>query len=301
MAISVDNASENDSAIEFLRKTFAKKDNCLLNGKWIHIRCAAHILNLVVQDGIKSVDKAIENIRYADKDKIMEKEEDSETMIIDSSEDEGNGIVKSFAWMSAYDQRWRCEKEILEKGKGKFKDRKKVPSPPKKESVGKDAECFHSGKIGHLKRNCPSYLVELKQGYALNTVARILNMVPMKKVKKSTLYEIWHGSIMCAMTFMRPNVSYALSMTDKFRKDHGEKHWTAVENILRHHYICEVVSLQNVEVIKVHIDDNTVDPLMKALSCDKHEFHVNGMGLHFVGLDSSYFNSCIWDIRTDII
>nr|GEU96879.1 zinc finger BED domain-containing protein RICESLEEPER 2-like [Tanacetum cinerariifolium] len=51
MAVSVDNASANDSAIDFLRKTFAKKDNCLLNGKWIHIRCTAHILNLVVQDG----------------------------------------------------------------------------------------------------------------------------------------------------------------------------------------------------------------------------------------------------------
>nr|GEV83126.1 hypothetical protein [Tanacetum cinerariifolium] len=65
MAISVDNASANDSAIDLLRKTFANKDNCLLNGKWIHIRCTAHILNLVVQDGIKLFDKAIENIRYA--------------------------------------------------------------------------------------------------------------------------------------------------------------------------------------------------------------------------------------------
>nr|GEV26633.1 ribonuclease H-like domain-containing protein [Tanacetum cinerariifolium] len=33
MHVSVDNASANDSAIDFLRKTFAKKDNCLLNGK----------------------------------------------------------------------------------------------------------------------------------------------------------------------------------------------------------------------------------------------------------------------------
>ena len=65
LAISVDNASANDTAIDFLRKTFAKKDNCLLNGKWIHIRCAAHILNLVVQDGIRVVDKSVENIRYA--------------------------------------------------------------------------------------------------------------------------------------------------------------------------------------------------------------------------------------------
>nr|GEU33514.1 hypothetical protein [Tanacetum cinerariifolium] len=61
----VDNESANDSAIDFLRKTSAKKDNCLLNGKWIHIKCAAHSLNLIVQDGIKSVDMSIQNIRYA--------------------------------------------------------------------------------------------------------------------------------------------------------------------------------------------------------------------------------------------
>nr|GEV07499.1 zinc finger BED domain-containing protein RICESLEEPER 2-like [Tanacetum cinerariifolium] len=65
MAVSVDNASANDSAIDFLRKTFAKKDNCLLNRKRIHIICAAHILNLVVQDGIKSVDMSIQSNRYA--------------------------------------------------------------------------------------------------------------------------------------------------------------------------------------------------------------------------------------------
>ncbi|GKC97687.1 zinc finger BED domain-containing protein RICESLEEPER 2-like protein [Tanacetum coccineum] len=65
LSISVDNASANDTALDFLRKIFAKKDNCLLNGKWIHIRCVAHILNLVVQDGIRVIDKSIANIRYA--------------------------------------------------------------------------------------------------------------------------------------------------------------------------------------------------------------------------------------------
>ncbi|GJR18538.1 zinc finger, CCHC-type containing protein [Tanacetum coccineum] len=54
-----------------------------------------------------------------------------------------------------------------------------------------------------------------------------------------------------------------------------------------HHYICEAVSLHNVEVIKIHTDDNTADSLTKALLCDKNEFHVNGMGLPFVGLNSS--------------
>ncbi|XP_076912940.1 zinc finger BED domain-containing protein RICESLEEPER 2-like [Bidens hawaiensis] len=62
--ISVDNASENDSAIDFLNIVYANNHISLLHGKWIHIRCAAHILNLVVQDGMKNVDESIENIRY---------------------------------------------------------------------------------------------------------------------------------------------------------------------------------------------------------------------------------------------
>ncbi|GJZ16339.1 hypothetical protein Tco_0552016 [Tanacetum coccineum] len=185
---------------------------------------------------------------------------------------------------------------------------------------------------------------------------------------------------MYVMTCTRRGVSYALSMTSIFQKDHGEEHWTAVKNIIRavawkslkkdiiaisstkaecifvleiaqvaylmkkfieelgevqsiknpvkvycdnsntvllvnecitqsgsrhmlhrHHYIREVVSLQNVEVIKVHIDEHIADHLTNALPCDKHEFHVSGMGLCFVGLESSWFYLCIWDSGNDAI
>nr|GEW84112.1 hypothetical protein [Tanacetum cinerariifolium] len=52
-----------------------------------------------------------------------------------------------------------------------------------------------------------------------------------------------------------------------------------------HHYIHEAIGLPNVEVIRVHTDDSTANPLMKALPCDKHSFHANGMGLRYIGLD----------------
>nr|GEX23913.1 hypothetical protein [Tanacetum cinerariifolium] len=55
--------------------------------------------------------------------------------------------------------------------------------------------------------------------------------------------------------------------------------------LCRHHYIRKEISLQNVEVIKVHTNDNTDDPLTKALPYDKHEFHVNGMGPRYIGLE----------------
>ncbi|GJU52860.1 retrotransposon protein, putative, ty1-copia subclass [Tanacetum coccineum] len=47
---------------------------------------------------------------------------------------------------------------------GRSKGRKKAPPPLKNESIAKDAECFHCGKIGHWKSNFPSYLAELKCG-----------------------------------------------------------------------------------------------------------------------------------------
>ena len=42
------------------------------------------------------------------------------------------------------------------------------------------------------------------------------------------------GSIMYAMLCTRPDISYALSITSRFQKDHGEDHWTAVKNILKY-------------------------------------------------------------------
>ena len=42
------------------------------------------------------------------------------------------------------------------------------------------------------------------------------------------------GSILYAMLFTRPDVSYALSMTTKFQSDPDECHWIAVKNILKY-------------------------------------------------------------------
>ena len=42
------------------------------------------------------------------------------------------------------------------------------------------------------------------------------------------------GSIMYAMLYTRPDVSYALSMTSRFQSDPVECHWIAVKNILKY-------------------------------------------------------------------
>ena len=42
------------------------------------------------------------------------------------------------------------------------------------------------------------------------------------------------GSIMYAMIFTRPDVSYALSVASRYQADPGESHWTLVKNILKY-------------------------------------------------------------------
>nr|KAJ0207633.1 hypothetical protein LSAT_V11C500282980 [Lactuca sativa] len=67
MTITVDNASANDKAIEILMK---KLPNLYDGGKQLHVRCMAHILNLIVRDefdqhqsSIKCMQKAVKYIR----------------------------------------------------------------------------------------------------------------------------------------------------------------------------------------------------------------------------------------------
>ncbi|KAK1560563.1 hypothetical protein Q3G72_028080 [Acer saccharum] len=59
--IAVDNCSTNDSMIDKIKNKFS--DKLLLGGKFFHMRCCAHILNLVVRDGLKVIADGIEKIR----------------------------------------------------------------------------------------------------------------------------------------------------------------------------------------------------------------------------------------------
>ncbi|KAL5787328.1 hypothetical protein ACOSP7_004277 [Xanthoceras sorbifolium] len=59
--ITVDNCSTNDSMIDKIKNKFS--DALLLGGKLFHLQCCAHILNLVVRDGLKVIAEGIEKIR----------------------------------------------------------------------------------------------------------------------------------------------------------------------------------------------------------------------------------------------
>ena len=55
--ITVNNASSNDMAIEYLKRKTYDKMGSLLGCKFLHMHCCAHILNLIVQDGLKDLNE----------------------------------------------------------------------------------------------------------------------------------------------------------------------------------------------------------------------------------------------------
>ncbi|KAE8727288.1 hypothetical protein F3Y22_tig00005566pilonHSYRG00018 [Hibiscus syriacus] len=64
----IDNASSNDVAISYLKSRMEDWNTHPLKGEHMHVRCCAHILNLVVQDGLKewnsSISKIMNAVRY---------------------------------------------------------------------------------------------------------------------------------------------------------------------------------------------------------------------------------------------
>ncbi|XP_071905600.1 zinc finger BED domain-containing protein RICESLEEPER 2-like [Coffea arabica] len=62
-SITLDNASANDSCVAILKNQLKSKNSLVCDGMLFNVHCCAHILNLIVQDGLKEIDKSVELIR----------------------------------------------------------------------------------------------------------------------------------------------------------------------------------------------------------------------------------------------
>lgn len=66
--MTLDNASSNTCFVALLISQLNIRNALICNGEYIHMRCCCHIINLIVQDGLKvideSVNKIIECIKY---------------------------------------------------------------------------------------------------------------------------------------------------------------------------------------------------------------------------------------------
>jgi hypothetical protein len=61
--ITLDNASVNDLCVVNLKPKLNMKKALPCEGELFHMRCCAHILNLIVQDGLKEIIGVIQKIR----------------------------------------------------------------------------------------------------------------------------------------------------------------------------------------------------------------------------------------------
>ena len=66
--LTVDNASSNLTTITFLQRVTKDWNGTILENEFMHMRCYAHILNLIVKESLKEIDasvaKVCEAVRY---------------------------------------------------------------------------------------------------------------------------------------------------------------------------------------------------------------------------------------------
>lgn len=61
LTVTVDNAAANDTAFGYLKKKF----NNIRDGHYMHVRCIAHSLNLIVKKGLSDLYVSVSRVRGA--------------------------------------------------------------------------------------------------------------------------------------------------------------------------------------------------------------------------------------------
>jgi hypothetical protein len=70
---TVDNASANASAIDILKDDFELSGSLPIGGLLFHVRCCAHITNLLVQAGLTEIWEIIDTVRQGIKYMVASK------------------------------------------------------------------------------------------------------------------------------------------------------------------------------------------------------------------------------------
>ncbi|PHT55519.1 hypothetical protein CQW23_04005 [Capsicum baccatum] len=61
--VTFDNASANDVAITHLKQKIGDWKGVIMRNNFLHVRCNAHILNLIVKDGLSEQNESISRVR----------------------------------------------------------------------------------------------------------------------------------------------------------------------------------------------------------------------------------------------
>lgn len=62
-SITLDNTSSNTCFVGLLISQLNIRSSLICNGEYFHVRCCCHIINLIVQDGLKVIDGSVNKIR----------------------------------------------------------------------------------------------------------------------------------------------------------------------------------------------------------------------------------------------
>lgn len=62
--ITVDNAKSNDSTIRILKDDFELRNVLLIGGQLFHVRCCAHVTNLLFQARLAKIGDIIDYVRH---------------------------------------------------------------------------------------------------------------------------------------------------------------------------------------------------------------------------------------------
>uniref|UniRef100_A0A6N2KMT4 BED-type domain-containing protein n=1 Tax=Salix viminalis TaxID=40686 RepID=A0A6N2KMT4_SALVM len=65
LTVTVDNASSNNVTISYLKNVMIDWSSNILLNDHLHVRCCAHIVNLIVSDGLKEINASVVKIRNA--------------------------------------------------------------------------------------------------------------------------------------------------------------------------------------------------------------------------------------------
>lgn len=67
LTITVDNASTNDLSVKYMKRKLksGQVDKILLGNKFLHLRCCAHIINMIVGEGLTELKGLVTSIRNA--------------------------------------------------------------------------------------------------------------------------------------------------------------------------------------------------------------------------------------------
>ena len=69
LTITIDNVASNSGLISFIQKKTKQRKATILGHKYLHVRCSAYILNLIVREGLVEMDETIvkvrKSVRYA--------------------------------------------------------------------------------------------------------------------------------------------------------------------------------------------------------------------------------------------